>query len=167
MDSEQNNWAGAVKTTFSVSRGILWQFFTEKRMVFHIFLHFEQNHCLLLPNIYGRVSETSIYVSGGKNWEKKSKKDHFLVILYSELKKKLDFAQNNLARVVKTTFGMSRWILWQFFIEKRMVFHIFLYFEQNHCLLLPNNYGRFSETSIYVCGGKNWEKKNEEKMISW
>ena len=78
MDSEQNNWAGAVKTTFSVSRGILWQFFTEKRMVFHIFLHFEQNHCLLLPNIYGRVSETSIYVSGGKNWEKKSKKRLFL-----------------------------------------------------------------------------------------
>ena len=74
MDSEQKSLAGDFKTTFGMSRGNLWQFFIEKRMVFHIFLHFEQNHCLLLPNIYGRVSETSIYVSGGKKWEKKKEK---------------------------------------------------------------------------------------------
>ena len=79
LDSEQNNWAGVVKTTFGVSRGILWQFFIEKRLVFHVFLHFEQNHWWLLPKIYGRVFETSIYVSGEKFWERKTlKKRRFL-----------------------------------------------------------------------------------------
>ena len=70
----QSNSPGVVKTTFGVSRGILWAFFIEERLIFNIFFHFEQNHCWLLPNIYGRVSETSIYVSGEfweKNWKKK------------------------------------------------------------------------------------------------
>ena len=75
FNSGQSNSAGVVKTTFGVSRGILWAFFIDERMIFNIFFHFEQNHCWLLPNIYGRVSETSIYVSGevfwGKNWKKK------------------------------------------------------------------------------------------------
>ena len=66
----------------------VWGFFNQKRMIFHIFLHCEQNHCLLLPNNYGRISKTSIYVSGKNFWEKKNwEKDDFLVILYFELKK--------------------------------------------------------------------------------
>ena len=63
--------AGVVETTFGVSRGKLWGFFIEKRMIFHIFLRFEQNRCWLLPNIYGSVSQISIYVSGETFWEKK------------------------------------------------------------------------------------------------
>ena len=70
--------AGIVKTTFGVSRGKMWGFLIEKRMIFHIFLHFDKNHCWFLPNSYGRVSETSIYVSGEKFWEKKNEKRWFL-----------------------------------------------------------------------------------------
>ena len=64
----------------------MWDFFIETRMILHIFLHFEQKHCWLLPNSYGRVSETSIYVPGENFWEKKMKKDDFLVNLYFERK---------------------------------------------------------------------------------
>ena len=37
-------------------------FSLKKKKIFHIFLHFQQNYCCLLPNIHGRVSKISIYV---------------------------------------------------------------------------------------------------------
>ena len=91
--------AGVVETTFGVSRGIMWGFFIEKRMIFHIFLHFEQKHCWLLPNIYGRVSETSIYVSGKTFWEKKNEKRWFLSNFVLWVKKKLEIGRTNFGRV--------------------------------------------------------------------
>ena len=75
-----------------------------------------------------------------------------------------NFGQSNLAGVVQTAFGVSRWILWAFFIEKRMSFNIFFHFEQNQCWLLPNIYGRVSETSIYV-SGEIFEKKIEKRRF--
>ena len=243
LDFGQNSLARVVKVAFGVSRGIFSAFSIRKTMIFEWFSYIERKKFRTLPKLYGRVSETSSYVSREKLW----KNDDFLVILYFEIKKiglgakqfsrdchnfirrvqrkivrvfhwkkrwffisfctfskiivhfcqtytagfrklqsicpekkcerdkiwkndeflvilyfqwrKLDSGQSNWAGVVKTTFGVSRGILWGFFIEKRMVFHIFLHFEQSHCWLLPINYGRVSETSIYVFGEKLWEKK--------
>ena len=163
LDSGQSNWAGVVKTTFGVSRGILWGFFIEKRMVFHIFLHFEQSHCWLLPNNYGRVSETSIYVFGEKLWEKKKwkEKDDFVVILYFEIKK-LDFGQNSLAEVVKAAFGVTRGIFWAFFIGKTMIFELFSHFERKSSGLCQTFTAGFSKLQS-TCPEKNFEREKIKK----
>ena len=158
LDSGQSNWAGGCQNYLRRVWRNMERIFRWKKNDISYFLHFEQNYCWLLPNIYGRVSETSIYLSGEKFWEKKKwQRDDFLVILYSKFKK-LDFGQKGLARVVKASFRVSRGIFWAFFIEKTMIFEWNLYFEQKKFRTLPKLYGRVSEISIYVSGEKLWER---------
>ena len=166
MDFGQHNSAGVVIAALGVSRGIFWAFFIEKTMISEWNSYFERKISGLCQNFTADFGNFNLRVRRKNVREKKNwKNDDFSVFSYFE-QKRLDSGQSNWAGVVKTTFGVSRGILWQFFIEKRMVFHVFLHFEQNHCLLLPNIYGRVSESSIYVSGGKTWEEKNEKKMIS-
>ena len=145
----------------------VWGFFIQKKMIFHIFSHCEQNHCWLLPNNYGRISKTSIYVSGKiferkKNWPK----EDFLKILYFELKK-MDFGQNSLAGVVKVAFGVSRGIFSAFSIGKKMIFEWFSHSERKSSGLCRNftaGFPKFQST----CPVKNFERKKwQKKMISW
>ena len=74
LDFGQKSLARVVKAAIGVSRGIFWAFFIEKTMIFEWNLFFEQKKFRTLPKLYGRVSETSIYVSGEKVWEKKNEK---------------------------------------------------------------------------------------------
>ena len=122
-----------------------------------------------LPEKYGRVSETSIYVSGEKLWERKIwKNDDILVILYFE-RKKLNSGQSNLAGVVKAAFGVSRGIFWAFFIGKTMIFEWFSDFERKKSGIRQNftadfrNFNLRVRWKIYVSGEKFREKKNEKK----
>ena len=88
LDIGQHNLAGVVKAAIGVSRGIFWAFFIEKTMIFEWSLYFEQKKFRTWPKLYGRVSETSIYVSAEKLWERKNwKNDDYLVILKLWVKK--------------------------------------------------------------------------------
>ena len=159
LDFGQKSLARVVKAAIGVSRGIFWAFFIEKTMIFEWNLYFEQKKFRTWPKLYGRVSETSIYVSAEKLWETKNwKKDDYLVILILWVKK-IGLWARQLGRCCQKYIRR----VWGFFIEKRMIFHIFLHFEQNHCWLLPKNYGRISKTSIYVSGENFWEKKKLTK----
>ena len=163
LDSEQNNWAGVVKTTFGVSRGILWQFFNEKRLVFHVFLHFEQNHCLLLPNIYGRVSETSIYVSGGKNWEKKNEKKRLFLGNFVLWVKKIGLRAKQFGKGCQSFIRRVQRNLFRFFYWKNDDIWMIFALWAKKFRTLPKIYGRVSETSNYVSGEKFWERKTLKK----
>ena len=122
LDSGQSNWASGCQNYLRHVQRNIERIFCWKKDDFSYFLHLEQNYCCLLPNIYGRVSEISIYVYGEKFWEKKKwQKYDFLVILYFELKI-LDFGQNNLAGVVKAASGVSRGTFWAFFLWKKQWF---------------------------------------------
>ena len=130
LDSEQNNWVGVVKTTFGVSRGILWQFFIEKRMVFDRFSHFERKSsgpCQTFTAGFSKLQSTcpEKNIESGKIWEI----DDFVIILYFELKK-MDFGQNNSAGVVIAAFGVFRGNFWAVLFGKTMIFDWFSYFER-------------------------------------
>ena len=70
LDFGQKSLARVVKAAIGVSRGIFWAFFIEKTMIFEWNLYFEQKKFRTLPKLYGRISETSIYVSGENLWER-------------------------------------------------------------------------------------------------
>ena len=168
LDSEQNNWAGVVKTTFGVSRGILWQFFNEKRLVFHVFLHFEQNHCLLLPNIYGRVSETSIYVSGGKNWEKKNEKKRLFLGNFVLWVKKIGLRAKQFGKGCQSFIRRVQRNLFSFSIGKTMIFEWFSHFERKSSGLCQKSMAGFPKLQT-TCPEKNFEReklwKNDDFLV--
>ena len=168
LDSEQNNWAGVVKTTFGVSRVILWQFFNEKRLVFHVFLHFEQNHCLLLPNIYGRVSETSIYVSGGKNWEKKNEKKRLFLGNFVLWVKKIGLRAKQFGKGCQSFIRRVQRNLFSFSIGKTMIFEWFSHFERKSSGLCQKSMAGFPKLQT-TCPEKNFEReklwKNDDFLV--
>ena len=163
LDFGQNNLAGVVKAASGVSRGIFWAFFFGKSNDFRMIFALWAKKFRTLPNYYGRVSETSIYVYEEEFWEEKiEKKDDFLVILYFDWKK-LNFGQHNSAGVIKAVFGVSRGIFWEFFIEKNDVFWMVFVLWAKKFQILPKLYGRVSETSSYVSREKLWERKTLKK----
>ena len=160
LDSGQSNWAGGCQNCLRRVWRNMERIFQWKKNDISYFLHFEQNYCWLLPNIYGRVSETSIYASGEKFWEKKKwQRDDFLVILYFELKKKGHWAKEFSRGCQSCIWFVQRKLLSIFFFEKTMIFRMIFLLWPKNVRTLPKIYGRVTEISIYVSGEKFCERK--------
>ena len=113
-----------------------------------------------------QISETSIYVSGEKFWEKKTLKKRWFFGNFVPRVKKLDFGQNSLARVVKDAFGVSRGIFWAFFIEKTMISEWNSYFERKSSGLCQNFTADFRNSNLRVRRKFVREKKIEKTKIT-
>ena len=148
LDFGQNNSAGAIKTSFGVSRGIFWAFFIGKTMNFDWNFYFEQKNSGLSQNFTAGFPKLQS-MCPEKNCERDKiwKNDDFLVILYFEWKK-LDSGQSNWAGCCQNYLRRVWRNMERIFQWKKNDISNFLHFEQNYCWLLPNIYGRVPETSI-------------------
>ena len=143
-------------------------------MTFHILLHFEQNHCWLLPEIYGRVSETSIYVPGENFWEKKIEKRRFLsnfVLWVKKFGTRVNKFRQGLPKVHSACPGpLLEEIKAR---EKRMVSKYLSCLEGNFFVLWAKKFLTFWQkicvvffrTSFYVSRGRFWGKTLLKVMI--
>ena len=145
----------------SVQRNLLSLFHWKNDDFWLIFAHWAKKF-RTLPNIYGRVFETSIYVSGEKFWEKKLKKCWFFSNFYFWVKK-MDFGQINSAGFVKAAFGVSRGTFWAFFIEKTTILEWFSHFEQKVPDFAKHLRQGFRNVNLRV-RRKVLREKNFEKM---
>ena len=165
LDSEQNNWVGVVKTTFGVSRGILWQFFIEKRMVFDRFSHFERKSsgpCQTFTAGFSKLQSTcpEKNIESGKIWEI----DDFVIILYFELKKWI-LGKTILQGLSLLHSAFSEETFEQFCLEKRWFLTDFRTLSENVPGFAKNWRQGVWNFNLRV-RRKFWEKKNEKMMIS-
>ena len=120
-----------------------------------------------LPNIHGRVFETSIYVSGEKFWERKTLKKWRLLSNFVLWLKKVGFWAKQFCRGCHSCSRRFQRNLLSGFVWKNDDFWLISVLWAKMFRTLHKTDGRVSETSIYVSGEslerKNW--KNDDFSV--